>query len=293
MPDFGDDLKKNVGLPQLLKGRNCCLDLTGPRIMGVLNVTPDSFSDGGCFTDPESIKQRIAEMVAEGADLIDIGGESSRPGSLPVTVAEELDRVLPAVELVVSMTDIPVSIDTTKAAIARDALNAGAAFVNDISGLRFDSRMAAVVAEGGAGLFVMHTRGRPETMQDDTSYRDIMAEVKGCLGESIRLALEAGIPVDHVAVDPGIGFGKNVDGNLEILRRLNELVELGHPILLGTSRKSFIGSILHLDDPAERLAGSLATVALGVAAGASIFRVHDVRVSREAAEIAMAIRGTD
>jgi len=261
--------------------------------MGVLNVTPDSFSDGGRFLVADALKRRIVEMAAEGAALIDVGGESTRPGALPVSLEQELDRVIPAIETIVSLCDVPVSIDTTKAQVAAAALAAGAAFVNDISGLRFDPEMASTVAAAGGGLFVMHTRGRPESMQADTDYRDLMAEVITYLEESIELARQAGIPQEKIAVDPGIGFGKSVEGNLEILRRLSELSILGRPILLGTSRKSFIGKILAQDDPEERLAGTLATVSLGVAAGASIFRVHDVRPAREAAEIAWAICHTN
>ncbi|PLY01157.1 MAG: dihydropteroate synthase [Desulfuromonas sp.] len=257
--------------------------------MGVLNVTPDSFSDGGRYLDADSIRERIESMVDEGVDLIDIGGESSRPGALPVSIDEELARVVPAVEAAVRLADVPVSIDTTKADVARAAVEAGAAFVNDISGLHFDPDMAAVVAGLGAGLFVMHTRGRPDSMQSDTTYRDIMTEISAYLDESLTLADNAGVPITHIAVDPGIGFGKSVEGNLEILRRLRELRSLGRPILLGTSRKSFIGKVLHQDDPARRLAGSLASIAMGVAAGARIFRVHDVGPSREAATVAWAI----
>lgn len=259
--------------------------------MGVLNVTPDSFYDGGRYPSEKALQKRISQMVTEGADIIDVGGESTRPGSQPVGVEEELDRVIPAIKAIAAMSDVPVSIDTTKAKVAAEATLAGAGFINDISGLQFDSDMAQVAATSGAGLFLMHTRGRPDTMQSDTSYQDIVAEIASFLGSAIAQAQAAGVVEDRIAIDPGIGFGKSVEGNLEVLRRLGELNSLGRPILLGTSRKSFIGKILQQENPEERLAGSLSTIALGVAAGAKIFRVHDVQAAREAAEIAWAITG--
>ena len=281
-------LPKSCG-PEFLNGRTCRLELDRPRIMGILNVTPDSFSDGGVYLSPERAIERAMLMADEGADLIDIGGESSRPGAAAISIQEELDRVLPVLEGLAGEIGIPLSIDTSKSAVASSAVAAGAEFVNDISGLQFDPDMAAVVAESGAGLFVMHTRGRPAQMQANTGYSDLLGEVAGCLRESLEMALRAGVAVEKLAVDPGIGFGKDVAGNLELLRRLAELTCLGRPILLGTSRKSFIGRILGQDDPRQRLAGSLATVALGVAGGAQIFRVHDVAPSREAALIARAV----
>lgn len=273
----------------LLSGRDCQLDLSRPRIMGVLNVTPDSFSDGGAFLDPEAALLRARALIDEGADLIDIGGESSRPGAEPVAVEEELARVLPVVEMLRRETDVPLSIDTTKSQVARAAIQAGGNFINDISGLRFDSEMAATVAETGAGLFLMHTRGTPREMQQHTEYDDLLGEVTAYLRCSIDRALAAGIPQTALAVDPGIGFGKSVSGNLLLLQRLGELHCLGCPILLGTSRKSFIGRILGQEDPSRRGAGTLATVALGVAQGARIFRVHEVRAAKEAALVAWAV----
>jgi len=291
MTEFVPEDNRRESLPNFICGRNCTLDLTRPRIMGVLNVTPDSFYDGGQYPSEDTLQARINNMIAEGVDLIDVGGESTRPGALSVSAEEELERVLPAIKAIVTMSDIPVSIDTNKAKVAAEAILAGVDFVNDISGLQFDPEMASVVAESGAGLFVMHTRGRPETMQNDTGYRDIMAEIVEYLDSALNKATKAGIAEENISIDPGIGFGKSVAGNIEILRRLDELKVLGRPILLGTSRKSFIGKILKQDNPEERLAGSLATVALGVAAGARIFRVHDVRASREVAEVAWAITG--
>jgi len=274
----------------LLTGRDCQLDLNRPCIMGILNVTPDSFFDGGRYTDVASVVQQGLIMEKEGAGLLDIGGESTRPGSLPVSVEEELTRVIPVIEGVRNKSDLPISIDTSKAEVAAAAVAAGANFINDISGLRFDPAMASVVAESGAGLFVMHTSGRPEVMQQQTDYRNLVDEVVASLQWSLDTAVSAGVESRCLAVDPGIGFGKTAEGNLELLGHLDRLHQLGCPILLGTSRKSFIGSILGLDDPQERLAGTLATIASGVERGAQIFRVHDVRPAREAALVAWAIR---
>ena len=275
--------------PGYLLGRSLRLELDRPRLMGVLNVTPDSFSDGGRFAAVDAALLQARRMAAEGADLIDVGGESTRPGAPPVGDQQELDRVLPVLEALRREIDTPLSIDTTKSAVAAAAIAAGAEFVNDISGLTFDPQMAGVVAAGGAGLFVMHTRGRPEAMQADTCYADVVGEVDAALRASVARALAAGVAVDRVAVDPGIGFGKDLAGNLELLRRLHELAAIGRPILLGTSRKSFIGRVLGQAEPLARQAGTLATVALGVAAGARLFRVHEVGPAREAAQMAWAV----
>jgi dihydropteroate synthase len=272
-----------------LAGRLCRLELNCPRIMGILNVTPDSFSDGGCFLAPRAALAQARLLIEEGADLLDIGGESTRPGARPVSAEQEMDRVLPVIELLKREVSVPLSIDTTKSRVARAAVQAGAAFVNDVSGLRFDPEMASVVAESGAGLFLMHTRGRPEEMQANTRYDDLIGEITAYLQEGLALAQTAGIEVQRIAIDPGIGFGKSLAGNLEILRRLPELHRLGRPILLGTSRKSFIGTIINRPDPSQRVYGTLATVALGVAAGVRIFRVHDVGPARDAARVAFAV----
>ena len=273
-----------------LAGRDCRLDLSRPRVMGILNVTPDSFSDGGDYLAAERALRQGLRLLADGADLIDIGGESSRPGAAPVAEQEELDRVVPVIERLRNETDLPLSVDTTKSAVARAALLAGANYINDISGLRFDAEMAAVAAESGAGLFLMHTRGTPRHMQKQTAYADLLAEVTAYLRQGIDLALAAGVSPRALAVDPGIGFGKSVAGNLTLLRHLERLHELGYPVLLGTSRKSFIGRILDQDDPRRRLAGTLATLALAVDKGVQIFRVHDVRAARETLLVAWAIR---
>ncbi len=263
-------------LPEYLAGQTVRLDLQAPCIVGVLNVTPDSFSDGGRFCDIDVALEQGRRMAREGAALIDVGGESTRPGAPSVTVEEELDRVIPIIEALHRDLAIPLSIDTTKSAVATAAVAAGVEFVNDISGLTFDPQMAEAVAKSGAGLIVMHTRGKPEAMQKNTCYDDVVEEVVAALRCSIDQAESAGIPGDKIAIDPGIGFGKDVAGNLELLRQTAALAGLGRPVMLGTSRKSFIGQILAQDDPGDRLAGTLATIALGYAGGARLFRVHDV-----------------
>lgn len=258
--------------------------------MGVLNVTPDSFSDGGHFDTVDKAVQQGMQLFREGASVLDIGGESTRPGAKSVALDEELARVVPVVEKLRHETDLPLSIDTNKAQVARAAIAAGANFVNDISGLTFDPEMPSVVAESGAGIFLMHTRGRPEVMQQQTEYDNLTSEVIEGLKKSLSTAVKAGIDRSCIAVDPGIGFGKSAEGNLELLHNLEALHQLNCPILLGTSRKSFIGRILQQDDPLERLSGTLATVSLGVAQGVQMFRVHDVRQAREAALVAWSIR---
>jgi len=266
------------------------LDLRLPCIMGVLNVTPDSFSDGGRFVAPEKAFQQGLAMLQQGAALLDIGGESTRPGALPVAEQEELDRVIPVIEALRKETETPISIDTNKSVVAREAMAVGANFINDISGLTFDSKMAEVAATTSAGLFLMHTRGRPDVMQQDTKYQSLREEVRASLQQSIAVALAAGITIDRLAVDPGIGFGKSPEGNLELLHHVGDFHQFGCPILLGTSRKSFLGKILQQDDPRERLAGTLATVALGVEQGVQLFRVHDVGAAYDTALVAWSVR---
>lgn len=287
--ELSDQLPCGPQPPAQLVGRRCRLPLDRPLIMGILNVTPDSFYAGSRKIDLDAALRQGARLAAEGADLIDIGGESTRPGAAAVPMETELERVVPVIERLARELDCPLSVDTNKSQVATAAVAAGADFVNDISGLQFDARMAETVAASGAGLFLMHTRGRPRSMQQDTSYSDLLGEIIAYLRAALDQALAAGIAAERLAIDPGIGFGKDAAGNLEILHRLGELHCLGRPLLLGTSRKSFIGRALGLEDPAERLAGTLATVALGVAAGAQLFRVHDVKPAREAALMAWAI----
>ena len=264
------------------------LPLERPLIMGILNVTPDSFSDGNRFLDPQQAVDRAQEMAEQGADIIDIGGESTRPGAAPVDAGEELKRVLPVIEEVAGKVSCAISVDTWKSAVARPAMAAGAGIINDISGFRFDPEMAAVAAQSGSGVVLMHTRGTPLTMQTETRYDDLMGEVIQGLGKSVEIAVGAGVERARIVVDPGIGFAKDGHGNLEILRRLRELTGLGFPILVGTSRKGFIGKVLKRDT-GDRVFGTAATVALAIANGASILRVHDVAEMRDVADMAHAI----
>lgn len=264
------------------------IDLENPVLMGILNITPDSFSDGGRFFDRDDALRQLDVLQAGGADIIDVGGESTRPGSAPVDVDEELRRVIPVIEAAVDRVDLPISIDTTKAAVARAALDAGAEIVNDISGLRFDPELATVVAEAGAGLIVMHIRGRPRTMQRDIHYDDLLGEVAAELRDSTNRAFAAGCDRSAIVIDPGIGFGKTAEGNLVLIDGLDQFVELGYPILVGPSRKSFIGKVLDLD-VADRLEATLAACVVAYMRGAKIFRVHDVRPARRALDMASAI----
>jgi dihydropteroate synthase len=257
--------------------------------MGILNITPDSFSDGGAFLDLDSAVDRALRMEDEGADIIDIGGESTRPFADPLSEAEELKRVLPVIERLAGRLSVPVSVDTYKAGVARAALTAGAEIVNDVSSMTFDTDMAAVVAKADAGLILMHTRGRPEEMQLDTVYGDIIQEISAFFSNALARVDSAGISRDRVVLDPGIGFGKDVQGNLEILRRLGEFSPLEQPLLVGTSRKSFIGGVLNRP-VGERVFGNAATVAVAILNGVSIVRVHDVTQMRDVAVMTQAIR---
>lgn len=256
--------------------------------MGILNVTPDSFSDGGRYLDLDAAVERALEMVAEGADIIDIGGESTRPGAEPVPTEEELRRVIPVIERLVDVVDVPISVDTTKSEVAQEALAAGAHIINDISGLQFDANMAKVVADFGAAVVIMHIKGTPRNMQDNPVYNDVVDEILSFLRRQVDTALAAGIPRDRIIIDPGIGFGKTTGHNLEILRRLRQFKELDLPVLVGTSRKSLIGNVLKL--PVEdRLEGTAATIAVSIMNGADIIRVHDVKAMKRVAVMTDAI----
>jgi len=262
-------------------------------IMGILNVTPDSFSDGSMFLDPARAIDHALEMAENGADIIDIGGESTRPGSKMVDLDEEIRRTVPVIEHVAAKVNLPVSIDTYKSEVARQAVSAGASIVNDISGLRFDPAMAATIAELSVSVVIMHIKGKPRDMQEDPHYEDLISEIKEYLRESIGIAKNAGIPEDRIMIDPGIGFGKTFDHNLEIIQRLKEFQELGMPVLVGPSRKAFIGKILGDLPATERMEGTAATVAISIFNGANIIRVHDVKEMSRVARVADAIvRGT-
>ncbi len=259
------------------------------QIMGVVNVTPDSFSDGGLYLDPEKAIAHGLELAGEGAEILDIGGESTRPGAGPVPGSEELRRVIPVIEgLAAAAPNTRISIDTSKAAVASAALQAGATLVNDVTALRGDPEMASVVADASAGCCLMHMLGTPRTMQDDPHYDDVVSEVKAFLEERMAFALERGITTERILLDPGIGFGKTAEHNLELLARLDELTELGRPIMIGTSRKSFLGRLTGRTDPADRLPGTIATCVLGLVHGARIFRVHEVAPVRDALTVASA-----
>ena len=257
-------------------------------LMGILNVTPDSFSDGGRFIDIETAVRHGMQMVEEGADFIDVGGESTRPGSEPVPLEEELRRVLPVITRLAKSIPVPISIDTYKSTVARQAVEAGATIINDISALRYDPAIAEVAAEYRASLVLMHLKGTPRTMQQDPQYSDVVREVRDYLREGTRLAQERG--VNQIFVDPGIGFGKNLEHNLELLRRLREFHALGYPVLVGPSRKSFIGTVLDLP-VTERLEGTAAAVASAIMNGASVVRVHDVKPLKRVAAMMDAIVG--
>lgn len=259
-----------------------------PCIMGILNITPDSFSDGNRHNSVEQAVVTAQQMVAAGADIIDIGGESTNPAAKPVSAEEELARVMPVIEALRGRIGVPLSIDTWKADVARAALSAGVEVVNDISGMEFDPLMAETVAATDAGIVLMHTRGRPAEMQRDTTYLDMVGEIRSYLQSCLAKAEAAGIARERVVLDPGLGFSKSVAGNREIIRRLGEFATLGRPLLVGPSRKSFIGKTLGRDVD-ERLFGTAAAVAVSLVNGAGIFRVHDVRAMRDVVDMVAAI----
>ena len=261
-------------------------------IMGVVNVTPDSFSDGGEHFARKAAIAHGRRLVEEGADIVDVGGESTRPGAEPVAEGEELARTQPVVEALAAG-GATVSIDTSKLAVARAALDAGATFVNDVTAFRHAPELAALVAQRGADCCLMHMLGEPRTMQSDPRYEDVVDEVKRFLEERAAFAVAEGVDVSRIHVDPGIGFGKTLEHNLELLRRLDEIVALGFPVVVGTSRKSFIGRLAGVDDPHDRVPGTIATNVLALARGATVFRVHDVAPARQALAVAAATLGVD
>jgi dihydropteroate synthase len=267
-------------------------DADGPRsftVMGVVNVTPDSFSDGGMYLEAGAAIEHGATLADEGAGILDIGGESTRPGALPVSEDEELRRVLPVLEgLAERGVGARISIDTSKATVASTAISAGATIVNDVTALRGDPEMAAVVAETGVECCLMHMLGEPRTMQDDPRYDDVVSEVKAFLEQRMALAVAAGIAEERILLDPGIGFGKTLEHNLELLRRIDELAQLGRPVVVGTSRKSFLGRLTGRSDPAQRVPGTIATCVIAYERGARIFRVHDVAPVHDALVVAAA-----
>ena len=262
-----------------------------PVLVGVLNVTPDSFSDGGDFLVPEKAASRGAAMLDEGAEIIDVGGESTRPGSDPVPQEEEARRVVPVIRAILAdRPDAVISIDTYHAATAGAALAAGARVVNDVTALRGDPRMADVVAGSGCPVVLMHMLGEPKTMQRDPRYEDVVREVRGFLAGRAEHAFAAGVEPENIILDPGIGFGKTLEHNLILLRHLDALVELGFPVLVGASRKRFIGRISGVEEARDRVFGTVAANVLAYERGATLFRVHDVHANREALAVALAVR---
>lgn len=259
-------------------------------IMGILNITPDSFSDGGLYFNKESAVEHAIRMEEEGADIIDIGGESTRPGAEPISTEEEIRRVVPVIEALEKKIKVPISIDTYKAGVAEKALSAGADIVNDISGLRFDPDMPGVVVRYQVPVVIMHIKGTPRDMQVNPTYKALIPEIMDYFREGIEIAKKAGVSEEKIIIDPGIGFGKTVEHNLEIIRRLNEFTGFERPILLGPSRKSFIGKILGDLPVTERLEGTASAVAIGIFSGANIIRVHNVKEMVRVARIADAIK---
>jgi dihydropteroate synthase len=266
--------------------------LDKPLIMGILNITPDSFSDGGKYTSIDDAIQQVKRMLAEGVDIIDIGGESTRPGSDSVTAMDQIQRVIPVITAIRQQlkSDILISIDTTSSEVAKAALAAGANIVNDVSAGQDDETILALAAQTDVPIILMHSQGTPKTMQENPYYDDVVQEVIEVLKKRINAALNAGIKKENIALDPGIGFGKRRQDNLDLLAHLDELVALGFPVLLGTSRKRFMGTLCDVTEPSELVTATAVTTALGVMAGVQLFRVHDVKENRQAADVAWAIK---
>ncbi len=266
--------------------------LDKPIIMGILNVTPDSFSDGGQFSGVNAALKQAAKMLAEGADIIDVGGESTRPDSVSVTIEEQIRRVIPVIEGIrekVSV-DIPISMDTTQSKVAQAALDAGANIINDIAAGRDDEAILTLAAERDVPIILMHMQGTPQNMQDNPSYQVVADEVLAFLEQRIQTAVKVGVKKGNIAIDPGIGFGKRKQDNIDLLANLQRIVETGFPVLLGTSRKGFLGRICDITEPEELATATAVTTALGVMAGVQMFRVHDVLENRQAADIAWTIK---
>ena len=265
----------------------------GPVVVGILNVTPDSFSDGGDFFDPEAAAEHAATMLDEGADMLDVGGESTRPGSDPVSQEEEIRRVVPVLKRILSVRpEAVISVDTYRSGTAKAALEAGASLVNDVTALRGDPRMVSVIEEAACPVILMHMQGEPKTMQKEPNYQDVVREVRDFLAERAEYAVAAGVRLENIIVDPGIGFGKNLEHNLALLRNLDALVDLGFPVLIGTSRKSFLERITGVQEARDRVFGTVATTVLAFEQGATFFRVHDVRANRQALAVAEAVLHT-
>jgi dihydropteroate synthase len=263
---------------------------SGPVVVGILNITPDSFSDGGDFLDPEAAARHAVAMLDEGAGILDLGGESTRPGSDPVSREEELRRVIPVIERIRAVRpEAVISVDTYRADTATAALEAGACLINDVTALRGDPGMASVVEEAACPVILMHMQGEPKTMQNEPHYDDVVREVKDYLAQRAEYAISAGVRPENIILDPGIGFGKNLEHNLALLRNLDAVVDLGFPVLVGASRKRFIGEISGIQEARGRVFGTVATTVLAYERGAGYFRVHDVRANREALAVSEAV----
>ena len=267
------------------------LTMDSPRVMGILNVTPDSFSDGGRFDAPDMAQAHALTMIAEGADILDIGGESTRPGAKPVDIEKEISRTAPVIAAIRAASHVPISIDTRKADVAAAALGSGANLVNDVSAMTYDPAIGAIAARAQAPICLMHAQGDPETMQQDPQYENVLLDVYDFLQERIAVAVAAGIAQDRIVVDPGIGFGKTLDHNLALLRGISLFHSLGCPILLGASRKRFIGTLGAAPIAEDRLGGSVAVALHGAAQGVQFLRVHDTMATRQALSLQMAIAG--
>lgn len=294
LPELGDQIKQTLLNYDLKEDEwvigNKKFDFNKKTyVMGILNITPDSFSDGGKFIDPDEAVKKALNLIKDGADIIDIGAESSRPGSKPVDTKEELERIIPVLEKLVDKIDVPISIDTYKSEVAKKCLEIGATIINDITGLKKDKKMAEVIADHNAYCILMHMQGNPETMQNNPSYDEIISDVIIELNESLKIARFAGMKADKIILDPGIGFGKKQNHNLKILKYVKEFKTLGHPIMIGASRKSFIGNILDTETD-QRLEGSLAAAAFSAINGASILRVHDVKETKKLLKVIDAIK---
>lgn len=274
-----------------LTWKNFSLDFSKKTyIMGILNVTPDSFADGGLYFDKSAAIERAYQIVEEGADIIDIGGESTRPGSEPISIKEELKRTIPVIEAISKKIKVPISIDTYKSEVAKAALDAGASMVNDISGLRFDPRMPDVVSEYKVPVVIMHIKGKPQDMQQNPVYEALIPEIIDYFRVGMKTAISAGVSEDKIIIDPGMGFGKTFDHNLEIINNLREFTFLEKPILIGPSRKAFIGKILGDVPATERLEGTAAAVSISIINGANVVRVHDVKETVKVAKVADAVK---
>ncbi|MEO0357885.1 MAG: dihydropteroate synthase [Pseudomonadota bacterium] len=285
--DIDDDTLTHLIAP---RGTVAGMDMARPNIMGILNVTPDSFSDGGRFNSTATGLDQAMAMVAQGADILDIGGESTRPGAQEVSIDEELDRTIPVIQSIRARSDVPISIDTRKATVGQAALDAGATVINDVSAFVFDPGLAQVTANAGAPACLMHAQGLPDTMQDNPTYTDVVAEVASALSERVHFAERQGVAQGKIIIDPGIGFGKTLDHNLQLMQALSQLHGLGLPILVGASRKRFIGTLTGVENAGDRVHGSVAVALAAIAQGAQIVRVHDVAATKQAITMWMAIQ---